>query len=324
MSLTLRRGLSWALTLASLASLTVGITHLPGAGGAPGEIRWLLGRDGVPSRDVNRAVFLVRAAEENASKTPSQLLRSLLSDKDPRIVSGALAVILDWQRLGETRTLTEALDNPFGEWFRRATTAEKVAQLPRSLGCFLAVNDMFQYVQGSDPIPWNPTDSRWRLPATDDNLRWLVAATLLRGELDRVDADVTAFSCYSPPSCDIITRLRLLDGLPARKDPVDSQPVVRYAPILPAAFREQLWMSVNDLVAMLSDPIDQVRWGAGRILAVAGDERGLPAFCDWLQHNPRFTSNANKLMTDLFGPDWRTHCASGSRASQPGQRDGGG
>lgn len=86
--------------------------------------------------------------------------------------------------------------------------------------------------------------------------------------------------------------------------------------------RKQLWLSVDDLATMLSDPISEVRWGAGRILAVAGDERGLPALREWLKHNPRFTPLADKLMIDLYGPDLRSRSARGSATSQPGPRNG--
>jgi hypothetical protein len=91
-----------------------------------------------------------------------------------------------------------------------------------------------------------------------------------------------------------------------------------------AALREQVdQIGFGALLDMLADPIAEVRWGAGRILAVAGDARGVPAFCDWLQHHPRMTANADKLMAALLGRDWRDLCESGSPTSQPSPGEGG-
>ena len=319
MSLVLRRGISWVLTLGLLSSLAIGITHLPGSGGTLDEIRWLLRRDGVPSRDLNRASLLIRMLGREAAHTPGQVFQVLFSDKDPRIVHGAMRAFIDQRQFDLGGPCPKDMCTAYSNWFRRASVAEKTATLPQSFYiCFVLVNDI--YSRTVDPVlPWDPMSSNWPLPATGDDLRWIVAATLQRGERERHAVDLVVFRRDGLSPYDVVQRLRRLDGM---SPPINYSPPAVYSAVELKELRKQLWLSVDDLATMLSDPISEVRWGAGRILAVAGDERGLPALREWLKHNPRFTPLADKLMIDLYGPDWRSRSARGSATSQPGPRNG--
>lgn len=334
MSLTLRRSLSWVLTLASLASLGIGTTYLPGAGGVLAEFGWLLARDNSSPAQLNRAFSLLHFAEEDSPGARARLVSALVRNSDLRVVRGCLRCIAP--QIPTPGALSEDVSRALREWFRETNTTQKTALLPEAFSCWLASTGGTQTVTCGNAAFFTvpPQDA---VPALDpDNRRWIVAATAVvhgweRWLVEQVvfpdeSADPFAVSPFPVPCplYELAQRLRYIDGLStnaviAKQADIGELPRIATGPLC-----QLLGIPTGELLSMLFDPIDQVRWGAGRILAVAGDARGLSAFCDWLQHNPRFTANANKLMTDLFGPDWRTHCASGSATSQPGQRDGGG
>ena len=106
--------------------------------------------------------------------------------------------------------------------------------------------------------------------------------------------------------------LDALQSIPAPLAPLSAQNVA--AELVPTS---------EQLLALLGDTDPRVSWSAGRILAVSADACGVPAVCHWLQWNPQMTACADKLMTALFGPDWRDLGESGSSTRESGPSDGG-
>ncbi len=330
MSRSSRRAISWIGTLAVLAAGGVGLAHLPGSGGTVDELRWLLAHSPRRPATLNQAFRVIYETNQRSSGAAAELLRMLLRDERLDVVDGALMVLArSW---GYDVASDDADRGVFREWFNRASLDEKLAHIGAALGCCYLPLTEAQHTPSPEELVERvngllaPAATAWLAPdcndvelsLTPEMQRWLVAGTIRQVPWQRPVAEMLTFRGWSTPS-DMAQRLDFLDGVVGSGQTEQTWK----PPVLAEAAAQQLWIDFDLLLLMLNDPHDQVRWGAGRILAVAGDARGLPAFCDWLQHNVRMSANADKLMTPLFGPDWRDLCASGSatRPSSPG--DGG-
>ena len=310
MSRSLRRAVSWIGTLAVLAACGVGLAHLPGSGGIVDELRWLLGRGRAPSQSLNRATALILFAEKQRPGTRTALFKELLWERNPRIVRGTIGLLAGQL---DIRKPPDDLLALFTQWFLASTAEERLRYQPALLACC----EHLLLFQGLDLKPETRSTSQpWPLPAAVGDYRWLVAGTLWRQHAGRAFADGVVFRKRADLDW-LSLRLQFLDG---------DAPFLenhRFPPLPADRLAATLRPSVEQVLAMVKDPDERVRWGAGRILAAAGDTRGLPALCDWVQHNPRLMPNADKLMKALFGPDWRDLCASGSSTSQSSTSDGG-
>jgi hypothetical protein len=289
---------------------------LPGAGGPAEEIRWLLACDYLTAGRSNQAAALLNLAEADSPGTRGAIFRQLLADADRRVVTHALLLAA-----GELRRSGPPVDvaKAFAAWLSEATVADLVATLPHSLKCLaLAV----AADEGA-----NERDDAWSLlKPPGRHPRWFVAANLEQDDHTRLIADGWLLNALTLSESDdtepdhrwstALERLRAIDG------PGRTWASGRDAPLLPLDWAVRL--SPDDLAALLDDPIEQVRWGAGRILAAAGDARGLPVFREWLQSHPRRTADADAVMSGIYGPEWRELHARSSPTGQPGAGDGGG
>jgi hypothetical protein len=309
MSRSTRRAVSWIGTLAVLFACGVGLAHLPGSGGVADELRWLLAKDRVPSQQFNRAAGLIILAEKQKLGARAAVYKTLLWERDPRVVGGAITLLAN--DLGARRP-PDSLLALFTEWFLASTPEARLRYQPDLLACC----EHLLLFRGLDRESGTPSASRpWPLPAAVGDYRWLVAGTLCRDDAGRSFADRVVFRERPELDC-LRQRLHFLD---ADAPFLESR---RFEALAAEALTAELRPTVEQIASMVTDADARVRWGAGRILAVAGDARGLPAFCDWLQHNARMSANADKLMTPLFGPDWRDLCASGSATRQSSPGDG--
>lgn len=316
MSRTHRRTISWLALATLLGAGAVGLTRLPGYGGVVAEVRWLLARGYTHPDHHLRAAGLIVVAKHESPESHGQIFRALLRDDDPCVVRAALRILED-----HLRTLPYArqdLRRAFRTWFREASIEEKICCGPGILTCLMQA----EWQVSGDWDFWAKLDDGAGLHALtllrSEDHRWLVASTLQDIEPARIMAEGLLLGryCCGPR---VSLRLRRLDGL---GDPVERLlPEATYRPIGSEELGQQLQIDVDELVAMLNDPIDEVRWAAGRILTVCGDERGLAAFCEWLQTTRGLTREADKLMTDLFGPNWRDACESGGATRQSGASD---
>jgi hypothetical protein len=297
MSRTLRRILSWVFVLTLVAAAAVGRHYLPGRG-VLGEIRWAFAH-GATTGQQNRAFGLVALLAEHDPAALGDTFATLLRESDPQIVGWSLSA-LDG-RLTYFPSSRGVLDKTFLEWIESADDATKLAHLKSVVVCLETV---FYF-----------TDVRW----TAEHRRWLA--------LGAVDPD--DFTRHLAATCigfDAALALRDRLGVLHAGNPRWKQegPMTPDASKLPSAWAPLELPEHEQVVELTRDSVNQVRWAAGQILAVCGDQRGLPALCEWLQTKPKGGAAAEKVLSELFGPDWRKPFESGRAASQPSTRDGGG
>jgi hypothetical protein len=302
-----------------IIGLSVAYTRLPGAGGLTAELRWLLAHSTITSRGLSRAATSIHFAAMNSMASRVEMYEALLNDPDRNVVKGTLRLLSTDSALRGPEP-DAALRATFARWFSSVSAEDKFFYLPELLLCAAPEPQWrtrgTQNAETSDEASEYaepPPLSDWLVTITSDDLRWIVASTL-----PRLSGHNAAFAVFGDPvkwrHPQLPNRLAFLD------DWVTYQPGPPTWERLGEEWDVCLPFPAAALLEMLHDPADEVRWAAGRILAVAGDERGLPAFCDWLQVNPR-APRADQMMIDLFGPDWRKRCESGSATSQPGPRD---
>lgn len=292
MTLLVQRIASWALTLAAFGGAAYGITHLPGAGGLVEELTCTLKH---PIRGAQaQNVFSVRLFEHPTTNVHlAKTIRTLLHDDDPRIVRGTLVALADHCRYQQMQGLIGTLAREeVDRWWHEAPVADRVAYLPASAQIWWQVSS-----------PYGPTGSYTPHPVTAPDQRWFVAANLTSDPTARELIDRALFGEHANPP---LRRALLLlyDAAAVPQPPTAAE--LRASTIPPGVLDPDL------LITMLDDEIPEVRMGAGRLLALTGDPRGIPAFCEWIDQNPRRAHIAEQLLTDLYGPDWRSHCESGS------------
>jgi hypothetical protein len=334
MSLPARRVNSWIGTFAIVAALGAAYTRLPGAGGLTSEVRWLLGhRPPGPIRSSsNPALKLLMIREAGAAGTASRIFATLLYDRDPRVVEGVLWLASDLAvrpRRGFPDVDPWVPD--FVRWFNETDARKKESLRDALLTCLLRVVLVASFdagVQGRGhrAPTTGPTAAVRDLRITDDDLRWMLRATIAGSPATRVDAWAVLLRAESDLTVEIVLRrLYLLEDsrrnpsggaapLPSEKD-CHRQTAPTWAHITLA--------NADALAALTRDADEQVRWAAGRMLAVCGDERGLPAVDEHVRNNPGRAGPVVGLLDDFLGPDWRKPFESGGAARQPGAGDGG-
>lgn len=326
MSLTVRRTSSWVLTLAVLIAIVVGVRRLPGSGGLIEELRWLLG-GGWASTNVNRATLLLYYTEQTDIAASVEMLRQLLDDPDDRVVTGAYLILTD--RLPPTIDKCARDSSPFVdllvEWREKADARRMIAHADLALSGFHVAgvravgNDAWRRVE------WDATFAESPIPVRQPDKRCMVAVTLPDARTTFTDGVFRQRWVQKARLDSIYSRWEFVSNPHARPD-YRKLREARGEPIRAlgdAELAEQLRLTPEELREMLSDPIDEVRWGAGRMLAIAGDARGIPAVCEWLAANPRWAGLMDELMRDLYGPGWRAFGESRGAASQPGEGGGG-
>lgn len=303
MRLLFRRILSWLSLAAVVALAWRGYAVVPGGAGAVDEVKWLLDSSR-RNPDYNRAGNLVvYAAAGNLTITgcgnpapPFTLLGvhgasaiarefSPLFDDETVDKPRLLIVLSDIAlRLGGSSRERDALPSLFWE-FERWLTSRSDSQLIGMRAELLGVLWSFQDVIASQP--------RARV------IRWIIAGSLpqRRGPDWRVAIDL--LTQLRIIDIDVRYRLFQLD----RQEDLDRRSPHSVDP--PRSWDVRVLQSNERLAEMLNDPVDRIRWGAGRILAVCRDERGLPAVAEWLDRDANAPASAVELMSELFGADWR-------------------
>lgn len=315
--MAMRRSVSWGATLALLAAAALGVSRLPGAGRLPAELRWSFARDRVGPQVFHRAALLLRTVEQRTPGAGAQLARELLADGDGRVVRGVLTVLGDQL---QDPTGVPGLREVFDAWWLARPTAERIALLPQSLVCRAASSSL----AGATPLPARTPLHADRAPAAAvDDERLLVAATLQRDAQARELAEMLLFR-HTSADASVAQRLRYLDNRSALKRADDLDAKTPISSISAADLQDQLRLDLAHVRAMLADPVAEVRWAAGRILAVSGEAAGVSAVCEWLRAAPRAVARADALLTDLLGCDWRNFCASRTTTRESSPRDGGG
>lgn len=304
-----RRIVSWVSTLAAGALMLVGAMRLPGARGAEGELRWRLARLASASPRFERDMGLLVAAfaDTRLASCAAEARRWLVeapAELRPRLLH------LLW-----VPVRTAASDAPLREvvldWVMSLPPAERAALLP-------GIGEL-----------------------------WLAAAT---GSADRgallfreVQVDVARLAARLHP--DDTAWLALLMSSLAQQAPLEQLGVLRNdaerdellfrslaaagAPLRDSTGRRgrcRLWYIVDldaeRLAALLDDPSADVRYAAGRTLALAGDARGLARYCEFLDAGPRPDPLADAVLGGIYGPDWRSLCESCRATRLPRERDG--
>jgi hypothetical protein len=334
MSLQVQRIVSWIGTLGAAGAIAFGATRLPGAGGLTGEVRWLLGhRPPGPIRSSsNPALKLLMLHEAGAAGTASRIFGTLLYDRDPRVVDGVLWLASDLAvrpRRGFPDVDPWVPD--FVRWFNETDARTKESLQAALLTCLLRVILVASFDAGVQGLghrapTTGPIAAVRDLRVTDDDLRWLLRATVTGSPVGRIYAFAILLRAESEATCDILaTRARVLE------DPRYTS----WGSAAPPGYANQCrretahtWPHIAlanaDALAGLTDDADeQVRWAAGRMLAVCGDERGLPAVDEYVRTNPGRAGPVVGLLDDFLGPDWRKPFESGGAARQPGAGDGG-
>jgi hypothetical protein len=330
MSRTLWRCTSWLATAALLTAVGLALRHLPGAGGLTGEVRWLLSRRAVngppipaPANPVLKLLILRESREPGAT---AGILGTLLSDRDPRVVDGVLSLAFDLRAQSvEGLPRLTGFWPEFRRWFHNADLSTKQLHregLVRLLAAELHADDDAELSKTSAEDYHRrprPGASPAGLELTNLDLRWILLATLARDRRTAVPALNVCLRAESFAIRDIIqTRLELLDrpaGGPwgGACPPPWSHDCLREH----AATWSTIELTIADeLSELVRDPDADLRWAAGRILAVCRDRRGLPAVHERLRDRPREMQEADRLMQDLFGPDWREALESGSATRQ--------
>ena len=305
MSRPARRTLSCLFVLAIIVIAVIGWTYLPGSGGVVEELRWLLARDSVPPQHFNRAAGLMLFAEKRTPGARCALFTELLRDKHSNVVPNTLTLLADQLRYlyGQRQSplrVYKPLWSTFDQWFTSLDEDKRRAHRTGILGVLQILYNEHDFLE----------QDRYR--------RFLLCATLSRNPQDR---NVGLYLLFGGPVSwwETGNRLAVLDGL---RPPVPNGNGDDWKPD-PAQWPP--WPDPRTPDGFYLDhPTNEVRWATGRILAVHRDKRGLPAVYEWLQHNPKACDSADKVLTELFGPDWRKPFESGSAASQPGAGDGGG
>jgi hypothetical protein len=302
MSLTTRRTLSWLGTLAVLAILAALYTRLPGYGRAVSETRWLLARGAASAHTYRQADGLLLALEQRDPGQRAAALRELLRDPDPMVIDRTLRLLADRLKHSFDSGLSD-LRTAFEEWSLRASVAERVAHLPWTLLCATphescGMGRSFWF----DRRAPRPGRFEWPNVMTEDDARWMVAATLQTNPDARALIDAMLFRFRFKAHAYVVARLRTLDALP----PSDLHFIYDTIPEThPEMFERDAVITPQELLNLLADPIPEVRWGAARCLVVTSDPRGLSAFREWAKTKRKLPPAAEKMLTDLFGPNWR-------------------
>ncbi|MCG3125311.1 MAG: hypothetical protein CHACPFDD_00129 [Phycisphaerae bacterium] len=270
-----RRIASWLLSAATVWLIVAITLRLPGAGGPPDELRWLL-RSRPLSREASGAASAILGiAAERSPGREADIVDELLADADRDVVRNALGVA---RHLISRSNAAARLVDVLGAWLVATPLEQRIALLPESgdVTVTLLTNDLY------------PDESA----LTAD--RWMLAIGAQPGMYDVFPTCLIARTGVSLAER-MNLHLRELLLTPDEWKPMRNDVVTRAA-------------------QFLSDPIREVRWGAARVLAAARDERCLPVIREWLDEmEPRPGPLRHREISDLFGPDWVARAAAASQ-----------
>ncbi|MFH1747673.1 MAG: hypothetical protein ABIG44_11585 [Planctomycetota bacterium] len=339
MSRMVRRTLSWVFVLAILVAALIGWNRVPGAGGALGELRWLLGKQPRTTQDYNRASTLLLLANNERMGCRLEIYRALVFDSDERVVDGVLVLLHDELGQAVAYCPRDGYGERFNpkwndalrittEWFDEASEETHFNHADRAIRLFVLAYRCARH--------WHRDfggDSRY--------LVWQVLATLpYPGDYDLFVATQSQLTSatenhpfnnlhgprrqWPPDAFSIRVRLRILDGRTIAGEEA-------HLPPKPRLHRVEIkdWWPIEipghaELLTLIEHEHPAIRWAAGRIMAICYDKRGLPGVKEWLDTKPSQAKSAEKVLSEMYGPDWRELCESGGAASQPGGGDVGG
>jgi hypothetical protein len=167
-----------------------------------------------------------------------------------------------------------------------------------------------------------PLLPQWPEFPAGERERWLLAASLTRDEQTRQLAFFLLFSPEPPAPLRVAQRLHVLDGLVSQKHPDPLTPDAPLVRLSAEQLRAELRVPPERLAELLADPLPAVRQAAGRILALAGDARGLPALDEWRRTRSGLPPEARALLADLYGEDWEDALESRSATRAASTSDG--
>ncbi len=282
------RVLSWILVAGTILIAWAVLSRLPGAGGRVDELRWQLGSARFYGSAVNDAVRLLWDADQRKPGDAARILSALLIDPDPLVAGRALGLLsseLNRQTAGGAAP-DPALRGAFAEWLRRAPLDRKVAHGELTLICSMQL--------ARRQLPPDLGD----LPISDADHAWIIAGLLSDSMPARAWAELLVFEHPWKPA-GIAERL---DAISKRSDPdVAVDPALQTA-IARDELSNQLRVPLDTIERLVDSPFQDTRFAAGRILAFAGEERGLSAARDWLASRPPpGAALAMELLRGLFG-----------------------
>lgn len=279
-------------TTAVAALAVAGILRLPG-GTIESELRWSLRRSGDTMQNLNHAYHLLLEADERRPGARAALYRDLLNDDDRHIVYHTLFMLAhDLRFRGDVDPPLIAV---YEAWFEGASESLKIDTLPVSMQCHARVCML------THPL------SDWGLLASSADVRWILAATGERSLLAGNKLPPLILR-HEPPRAgldSVFLRLLLLDGIRDSLVPVPSTVPAKVVALTPADIDAELVVSHADLLDALLDSRREVRWGAARLLVVAGDRRGGVAFMEWHRARRQLEPMAAQMLARLYGEDWR-------------------
>lgn len=289
------RWLSWAVTAGVIAAGYFALHRLPGAGGRVDELRWQLGSPRFVGSAVNDAVRLLWDADARAAGGAGRILAALVVDPDPLVASRALGLLAsELNRQGAMSLRTDpALREAFAQWLRHASVAEKVGHAELALTCSMHL------VRSTNPLDLG------ELSLSEDDDAWLLAGLVGDSIVGRAWAATLVFQI--PPGGQDVPLAERLERTCLGGRRVEGEPERPIRAIPRDALRAQLRLPLERIEALLDSPLPSVRFATGAILAFSGDARGLPATREWLAaHKLAGTAYVEELLSDLFGPEWRT------------------
>ncbi len=311
-----RRIISWAAVAAVGVGLYLAAGLLPGARGVEGELRWRIARLGMVSKnfDLDTGVLMSRYLRERPKESARAVRRWL--DEWPAEELSPLFDVLQVPLMGQPDDAP--LRDVVLDWVVSLPLEERAALLP-DIGEF--------WLRAAEPdVPpssraWarhepkldvgrlaerlSPDETAWvaLLMAALDYMRYFDELRFVRGDADRDELLLRAFCARRAFLGEELCRDR-----PVRRGPC------------------RLWFIIDvdaeRLVALLDDPCEDVRDAAGRMLALAGDPRGLPGYCEFLNawgNDP----HADRVLESIYGADWRSLSESCRATRLPRERDGG-
>lgn len=290
-----RRIVSWVAAAAIVTASIAAWPLVPGANGPVGELQWILTHANFNQRGHRSAASVLLTLEHADPQRAARVLEALLLGDNPRVARHALTLLADRLEADRmARHVTRAIWQPvFVAWLEQAAPSFKFEQRAAALRAVFSL------------YPDDVTDAWTALPLTQRDARWIVA-----GMLDRsLHVGLTAIDLVfrETESQNPLRERFLYAGQVRTRLPADATVEQLPTAALMRDWSRYVSLAQGTLVDLLDDEAPRVRWAAGRILAVAGDARGLPAFGEWLRREHRRRNRpADLLMTALHGAEWRT------------------
>ncbi len=310
-----RRITSWVGTSAVAVGLYLAAGLLPGARGVEGELGWRFARLGTSQKFDRDTTLLVSSylheRPEEAALAVRRWLNEWPADEMWQLFdllqvplmglpddAPARDAVLDWVMslpLEERAALLPGI----GELWLRAAEPD-VPPFSRAWARFEPKLDVGRLAERL-----SPDETAWvaLLMAALEQMRYFDEPHFIRGDADRDELLLRSFRARWASWAE-----ELLGDRPLRSGPC------------------RLWFIIDvdaeRVVALLDDPCEDVRDAAARMLALAGDPRGLPGYCEFLNawgNDP----HADSVLESIYGADWRSLSESCRATRLPRERDGG-